>query len=84
MMLMMLAPLASIISIIGAPFTNFKVSGCSHFDICIFMLAFGWHQEGVKLKRAASGTNPWFWAQSHGFGTDVVIFGCFRRGFHQK
>ena len=36
MMLMMLAPLASI-SIMRAPFTNFKVSGCSHFDLFVFL-----------------------------------------------
>ena len=29
----------------------------------------------IKLKRTTSGPNPWFWAQNHGFGPDVVIFG---------
>ena len=30
---------------------------------------------GVKLKMTTSGPNPWFWAQNHGFGPDVVTFG---------
>ena len=30
---------------------------------------------GVKPKMTTSGPNPWFWAQHHGFGPDVVTFG---------
>ena len=29
----------------------------------------------VKLTITTSGPNPWFWAQNHGFGPDVVTFG---------
>ena len=28
----------------------------------------------VKQKKTTSGPNPWFWAQNHGFGPDVVRF----------
>ena len=31
-----------------------------------------------------SGPNPWFWAQNHGFGPDVVIFSLTTPGASQK
>ena len=30
--------------------------------------------EGFTPNVTTSGPNPWFWAQNHGFGPDVVIF----------
>ena len=39
------------------------------------VMAFWLVPGGVKLKTTTSGPNPWFWAQSHGFGPDVVTFG---------
>ena len=82
MMLMMLAPVACIISIIAAPFHQFggirlqpfiRLQAILFFRVLYdgFWLAPG----GVKLKMTTSGPNPWFWAQNHGFGPDVVTFG---------
>ena len=75
-MLMMLAPVACIISIIGAPFHQFEDITLQplFFFVCVydgFWLAPG----GIKLKMTTSGPNSWFWAQNHGFGPDVVTFG---------
>ena len=70
MMLMMLAPVACIISIIGAPFHQF-----GRIRLRVLYDGF-WLAPGVvKLKITTSGPNPWFWAQNNGFGPDVVTFG---------
>ena len=63
MMLMMLAPLASIM---GAPFHKFRG---------IRLQPFCFAPGGVKLKMTTSGPNPRFWAQNRGFGADVPGFG---------
>ena len=58
---------------LGLRFTNLEVSGAAVFFLNFydgFWLAPG----GLKLKKTTSGPNPWFWAQNHGFGPDVVIF----------
>ena len=65
-------------------FTNLEVSGCSHFDFLYFYDGFWLALGGVKLKRTTSGPNPWFWAQNHKFGPDVVIFGCDHSQNNQK
>ena len=76
MMLMMLAPVACIISIIGAPFHQFRVIRLQPLCFsCVFYDGSWLAPGGVKLKMTTSGPNPWFWAQNHGFGPDVVTFG---------
>ena len=76
-MMLMMAPVACIISIIGAPFHQFGGIRPQPFCFVVcFMMAFGWHQD-----QEASNENehiwlkPRFWAQNHGFGPDVVTFG---------